>query len=584
MLAVLVYMGSALKVQLLDQSTEMLQYAAEIARTAAPDDSSLKELAGRLPSETSRTLRVTFFSARGELLTGSPDPDGVPPEVIEAMSGTVGVSKRTDAGDRSGRLYVAWPPEESAKETGAGGLIIRVSVPAAPLIAAHRNIHLNVALAMLMLTAAVILMFSWVGRRVRNVFAAIANIADRSEADRPTASGISLPTLGGSEPVIESIDGMAGRFRRRLESVERRCDELQAVPASMVEGVIVLSDDMTILDMNPAAYRLLNHGDGDGIGEKLLYYFRNTELLGFAERTLESPVPIEEIITFIRAREIYLRVHGSVIRRGADAMQDLRPPVRHGRGERTVVLVVSDITELKTLERIRRDFVANVSHELKTPITTIRGYIETLLSGDYRDPESSLRFLRIAENHIERLQAIIEDLLSLSRLERRGSPGLELEGIQLRPAVDGAVKSREGMAAERNITVRFEYTEDLEARANPSLVEQAVANLVDNAIKYSEEGSEVLVRMDRDGTFCRIAVEDTGSGIPEKEIPRIFERFYRVDRARSRELGGTGLGLSIVKHIAAAHDGSIDVSSEEGRGSTFTLRIPLTGSTLSFPA
>jgi two-component system phosphate regulon sensor histidine kinase PhoR len=240
-----------------------------------------------------------------------------------------------------------------------------------------------------------------------------------------------------------------------------------------------------------------------------------------------------------------------------------------------VLVMLRDVTHVRMLERIRRDFVANVSHELKTPITSIQGFVETLREGAMSDPETAARFLEIIGRQSERLSAIIDDLLSLSRIEQEGEKGqIEMVGANLSDVVHAAVTLCQAKAEERRIRVDVECPPQFRARINPQLVEQALSNLLDNAVKYSEPEQSVVVRARSEDRDLVIDVVDRGCGIPEEHLDRIFERFYRVDKARSRKMGGTGLGLAIVKHIAQAHGGRVTVTSREGQGSTFTMRFP----------
>jgi two-component system phosphate regulon sensor histidine kinase PhoR len=226
---------------------------------------------------------------------------------------------------------------------------------------------------------------------------------------------------------------------------------------------------------------------------------------------------------------------------------------------------------------MRRDFVANVSHELRTPITSIQGFVETLREGAARDPAMAERFLGIVARQAERLGAIIDDLLCLSRIEQEAEKSqVEMTEVKVAPVLAAAAADTEALAGRHRIRIEVVCPEELSARMNAPLIEQAVGNLLNNAVKYSPAGSRVVVEATRDDGGVAIIVRDTGCGIPGDHLPRIFERFYRVDKARSRKLGGTGLGLAIVKHIAQAHGGSVTVESTVGQGSTFTLHLPLT--------
>ncbi|HET6881209.1 MAG TPA: ATP-binding protein, partial [Pirellulales bacterium] len=239
------------------------------------------------------------------------------------------------------------------------------------------------------------------------------------------------------------------------------------------------------------------------------------------------------------------------------------------------VIVLNDVSRLRQLENLRRDFAANVSHELRTPITSIKGFVETLLDGAMANPPDAERFLNIIGRQADRLNTIIEDLLSLSRIEKETeSGGIVLSVGSLAKVLQAAVNDCSARAAERDVQVVLDCPSDISARMKADLLEQAVINLLDNAIKYSEPGKQVWVRGYREEHLATIAVEDQGSGIAEEHHTRLFERFYRVDKARSRKLGGTGLGLAIVKHIALAHRGQVAVESQVGKGSTFFIRLP----------
>ncbi len=262
--------------------------------------------------------------------------------------------------------------------------------------------------------------------------------------------------------------------------------------------------------------------------------------------------------------------HEGVLQARGAALHDAR-----GRSIGAVV-VLNDVTDFRRLEHIRRDFVANVSHELKTPITSIKGFVETLLDGAIHNAEDAERFLQIIAKQADRLDTIIEDLLSLSKIEQGEDSGdITLELGRVKDVVDSAAHDCQQKATERRIHVCTACEEQITARMNPQLLEQAVINLLDNAIKYSEPGSEVQVLASQFYDEVTITVSDRGCGIAAEHLPRIFERFYRVDKARSRKLGGTGLGLAIVKHIVQAHRGHVTVKSTASVGSVFTIHLPL---------
>ncbi len=371
--------------------------------------------------------------------------------------------------------------------------------------------------------------------------------------------------------LFRALELMADSLKKRLEVLERQRNEQKAILSGMVEAVIVLDTDMEIIEVNPAASRLTEMAPAEAKRRPLLEVIRNTDLFNFAQETLSSRQPREASITLAGKERRFLQVHGTVLRRDLSDSDESNVD--------RVVLVLNDVTKLRSLESIRRDFVANVSHELMTPVTSIKGFIETLRDGAIDDPPTARRFLGILAKQSERLHAIIEDLLSLSRLEQTDGEPLEFSRFNVRETLMDAVGVCSDKAEKRAVRVEVDCDESLTLVGNPVLIEQAVVNLVDNAVKYSGENTTVRVSAEScsaggETETVEIVVADHGIGIPQKDLPRVFERFYRVEKARSRDLGGTGLGLAIVKHITLSHRGEVFVTSEVGSGSTFTMRLP----------
>ncbi len=361
--------------------------------------------------------------------------------------------------------------------------------------------------------------------------------------------------------VAETLNEMATELEHRLAAISDQRNQLEAILSSMVEGVIVLDRNRTIVSMNDAAGRLLNVDPAGATDRTLIEYLRNAQLDEIAESTEGVVQPIERSVTLYRDRPLHLQVH-------ATALRDVAENETSG-----TLLVLNDITRLQHLEELRKDFVANVSHELKTPITSIKGFVETLLDGAADEPENSRRFLSIILNHADRLHAIIEDLLSLSRLEQKDQR-ITFYEFPIESVLASTIELCGPRADDKQISIQYRVDGEDHAWGNPNLIEQALVNLVDNAIKYSSDGSDVEIAVMCNDEMLRITVRDHGQGIRSRDLPRIFERFYRTDKARSRDLGGTGLGLAIVKHIARAHLGEVTVDSVLGEGSTFTVEIP----------
>lgn len=365
--------------------------------------------------------------------------------------------------------------------------------------------------------------------------------------------------------LAEALNSMADQVEDTITRISAQRNEVEAVLGSMVEGVVVVDRRRVISSLNTAAAVLFGrtaeevHRESHR-GRSLIEFLRSSELDDLANQVLERQEVVERTITLYRQTPLHVQIHGTVLRSPA--------------GECTgALLVLNDITRLKRLENMRRDFVANVSHELRTPITSILGFVETLLEDSPDDQETRQRFLGIAHGHAQRLNLIIEDLLSLSRLES-WEGDLPLEECRLEQIVSRTMSTCEAAARQRGIVIRDSYIGATGVLVNENLLEQALVNLVNNAVKYSNQNSVVEIICHNKGEELQISVRDQGPGIPPADQLRVFERFYRVDRARSRAMGGTGLGLAIVKHIALAHNGEVSVTSVEGQGSTFTLRIP----------
>lgn len=334
----------------------------------------------------------------------------------------------------------------------------------------------------------------------------------------------------------------------------------EATLDEMREGLLVVDNDMRVVASNPAAHRLFNLATGRLESQRLTELTRNPAIYSAFHDALKgnerSGVEIE---THDPTRRVF----------------DLRVvPLGNSDGTTTAgaIGVFFDITQLEKLERVRQEFLSNVSHELKTPLTAIVAFVETLEAGALDDRADSERFLEIIRKNAARMQNLIDDILELSAIEA-GNVGVKAEEIELSPLINDVIMSLDAKASSRGITVINHVPHDTLVFVDPRRLEQMLTNLVDNAIKFNRDGGMVTIGCEA-GARTRILVKDTGEGIPAQHLERLFERFYRVDRARSRDMGGTGLGLAIVKHLARAHGGEVRVSSELGRGSTFEIDLP----------
>jgi|688.fasta_scaffold07153_9 two-component system phosphate regulon sensor histidine kinase PhoR len=368
------------------------------------------------------------------------------------------------------------------------------------------------------------------------------------------------PRLEELVELSQSFNTMAIRVQSRLEALRSLSAEQDAILGSMIEGVITVGRDGRIGRLNGAARALLGLEEDQGEGLLFQEVVPHSELQRFVSQSLSAPGSLSRMIGMRDGDED----------RTLEAYSS--PLVERGGFTAGTLIVFHDITRVQRLENVRRDFVANVSHELRTPITSIKGFVETLQDGAMNEPELLQKFLGIIAKHADRLNAIFSDLLTLAQLEARDEEEvLDMELCSVALAVQGAVEACSLRASERGAAVRVDIPPELAVLAKANLVEQALVNLIDNAIKYSDNQPTVSISAAQRDDFVAISVADSGNGIDPQHLPRLFERFYRVDQGRSRQMGGTGLGLSIVKHIMQVHCGRVEVESVLGEGSTFIL-------------
>lgn len=350
---------------------------------------------------------------------------------------------------------------------------------------------------------------------------------------------------------------MTEELRENISTITQDKNLLVAILSSMIEGVVAVDSNERILMINQAASEMFNTSRDMALGRYVGEVLGGHPLTNLIEESLRGGYARVLELTPLSGKA--LRFHVA--------------PIKESERTLGAAVVIHDITDLKKLERMRVEFVANVSHELKTPLASIQGFVETLKDGAIEEPKNARRFLSIIEKHTNRLNNLINDLLSLSKIESRETP-IERKKIKLLALIKKVVTSLEDRIRQKNHSLKIETEEGLELYADEALLDQAVTNLLDNAIKYTPSRGKICISSRDVEGHIELAVSDNGIGIPEQDLPRIFERFYRVDKARSREMGGTGLGLAIVKHIMLAHGGSIKAESKLNQGSTFTLTFP----------
>jgi two-component system phosphate regulon sensor histidine kinase PhoR len=505
--------------------------------------------------------RVTVVDPQGTVLADSEhDPETMEnhahrPEILQAHRGEVGVSIRHSATLDRDLCYVAL----SFPYRGTAGFILRLAVPLQELdnaVAAVRSWLLGTSLIALALAMVIAYVFSMrFALRIRHLQSFAENLVE-TNALQDVAPGAD-DELGS---LARSLNHMAAKLRDSLDKLSLESARREAILSSMVEGVLAVDRQMRITFCNQSFARVT--GIPMPIPERapLLEVVRDAGLLDMLSQVLASEKPLKRRLELPAANGRSFEVQVAPLSASS------------GRG---AIAVLHDITDLERLERVRKDFVANVSHELRTPLAAIRGYAETLLEGALEDPENNRKFLEIIQAQATRLNNIASDLLILSELESGRAEPAEPERFSVRGVLDNALRTVESEARVQGVRLTCGQLEDANALGSRIRLEQALVNLLDNAIKFNRPSGEVRIDVTRPhDRQVQITVTDTGIGIPSQDLSRIFERFYRVDKARSRAVGGTGLGLSIVKHVLERMNGNVTVESELGKGSVFSITLP----------
>ena len=463
-------------------------------------------------------------------------------EVKKAMTGESASIVRRSSTLGMDYCYCAVPVRTDSFEG-----VLRVSVPLEELHALRleymRSTIFMLAIGVLLITGLVIAFTRFIADPIDEVIEAAGKIAEGSY-------GIRLKTRQNSQigKLADSFNWMSGRLEAAVKELKDRNNELEAILRSMRNGVLAINGRDEILFYNDALMNLIGHR-GDFLGESVYHLVRSSLIFDVIEKVRESrDVICEEGQSRIMGEQ-YLRITGTVLNREKEQ-------------SRSVLLIIEDITDVKKLENMRSDFVSNVTHELKTPLTSIRGFVDTLKQGAIKDEQYARKFLDIIDIEAERLYTLIQDILLLSEIE--SGSDYNIQDCDVNGIIDETLNL---------LQPKIEQPYIRPFPCNPDRMKQLFINLVDNALKNTEKGS-VTVTCRVHNEHLMISVKDTGIGMPKEHLSRIFERFYRVDKGRSRKMGGTGLGLSIVKHIVEMYEGDIFVSSEVGEGTEFIIKLP----------
>ncbi|MCK5162856.1 MAG: HAMP domain-containing protein [Desulfobacula sp.] len=480
------------------------------------------------------------------------------PEIMEALKRKKGVSIRYSSTLDKNMMYIALP----VMHKGRIMAVVRTSVSVSAIDNKIKTVRNNILIALLfiILTAAIVSLY--VTRRITYPIEQMKQGAAQFAKGNLNAR-LAIPASEELSKLAVTMNRMAENLDEKIKDFENRSMELEAVHTSMLEGVIAIDKDERIITINDAAAKIFDFPASQLKARYILEVARNFEFQEFIQRALATHEPVEDDILITRDDKLILNIHSTAL---------------YDTGERRIgtLIIFHDITRMRRLERMHKDFAANVSHELKTPLTAIKGFIETLQEmPSTNDTKERERFLKIIDKNVSRMIDLINDLLALSKLERLQGTNIQLEKQDMITLIQGAVNTCHAGILAKNIMVTIDCPNDLRAMVDPILLEQAIINLVDNAVKYSGKKSPIAITVSAKDHFIDIVIKDKGCGIDKEHLSKIFNRFYRVDKARGRYEGGTGLGLAIVKHIIHYHHGKINVKSMKGQGSSFKVSIPV---------
>lgn len=515
----------------------------------------------KLTGKNSQT-RITVILPSGKVIgdsdenPGSMEDHSGRPEILKAFKGGIGVNERYSTTLNKHMMYVAIPVANDKNLLS----ILRVSIPLSKIDNKLNSIMYSIGFSGLFIAIFAALLSFAVSRKI------VEPIEKMKEGARLFSEGkfdhkLYIPESEEIGELAESMNHMARELDDRINTVENHRNELEAVLSSMIEGVIAIDHHRRIISINRAA-NLFFGVERDCVGRSINEIIRNINFQKLIERSVDNHEVLQEDITFKRNKARILNVRST----------QLKDSSNHKIG---TLIIFNDVTNIRNLENMRSDFAANVSHEIKTPLTAIRGFVETLQNVPKTDHDEIDRFLEIIGRNVKRLNLIIEDLLKLSRIESDTETGkVVLERGSILQVVNNSVNLCTHQLKEKKIEVKIDVDENHICLMDSFMLERAFVNIIDNAAKYSDDKGSIEIVSVKTMDGIHVKITDFGMGIPKENLDRLFERFYRVDKARSRKMGGTGLGLAIVKHIMVAHEGSITVESAMGKGTTFTMVFP----------
>ena len=540
---------------------ELLTYAELIDLSSAREMSEQLKQIARISGS-----RVTLVDGQGRVFADSEknidelENHFSRPELQEARLRGRGKSIRFSQSIGVDMLYVAIPMKSKSQITG----YVRLARPLHDVQSVIEKVYQSIFLAIVIVAIISLIIALFISYRLAAPIRAMERFTEKLRQGRP-AGTIILKTSDETKKLADNINYLVDELQSKIRLANEEKSKLMTAFTSMTEGVLILDVQNKIEFVNSALSNMLAVQYGDVIGKTLMEAFRDVELQKAFLKFKETHATVSQEVTLGSIEPVILNVSISA--------------VQNHPGEEKVMVVFHDVTRLKKLEKIRVDFVANVTHEIRTPLTAIIGYLETINAGAINNTVEAKRFIDISLKQAQRLNRLVEDLLIISKIEL-GELNFYFEEVSLRDALEGVIPLVEAKVGLKNITIHNKVQENLpQVWADRDRLTQILVNILDNAVKFTPDDGSVFIEIGQKDNYAVLTITDTGIGIPKEEVQRLGERFYRVDRSRSRDLGGTGLGLSIVKHLMLAHGGKIEIESQLGRGTKVSLYFPLKHST-----
>ncbi|MCG1010233.1 HAMP domain-containing protein [Salinicoccus sp. ID82-1] len=509
-------------------------------------------------------MRFTVVDEEGVVLADSEnDPATMNnhinrPEIQDVIrNGTaLGESVRFSTTQQFNMMYVALPLVEQGETVGAIRTSLSLQVVDEALSRLWASLSILLGLMFLVSGIASAMLSRSITRPIDNIMDTTYRLREKDYSSR-----VNVSAKGEFGDLALSINALAASLQKQMKEIEENEHQLTSIISNMVSGVMLVNEEGRVVLLNSAMERFLSQHKDNIIGQSYEKVGERFALTPHIQAVLENSQKVHEEVHSYFPQERIMDAH-------------LAPYYGQGWQQKGAIVVLHDITNIRRLEKMRSDFVANVSHELKTPVTSVSGFSETLLSGEVTDEATTRQFLQIIYDESQRLDRLISDLLHLSKIEKQEMP-LDLEIMDMTALVHEVAKTLHNSVEKRKTRLTLpEASKEIYLQGDQDRIRQIILNLVGNAINYTAEGGRVDISLKENINTVRLIVKDNGIGIPEESLPRIFERFYRVDKARARHSGGTGLGLAIVKHLIESHHGEIEIESREGEGTTITVILP----------